>query len=168
MEHFVSQAEDQIQHLVRLQADTYEQHDNMIIYLGEQPDSRESKWLPWICILMQMRPSCAREDNSGLLRFVLSQWFNRDVGSWTNESKETVPLWWHLSSMRQSMCSILYPRQTADPYQCVTQSAQMGQLEGNHFHRQISPSYYGLLCSLFVNNHYQFYFYFQANASSPL
>jgi len=43
MEHFVSQAEDQIQHLVRLQADTYEQHDNMIIYLGEQPDSRESK-----------------------------------------------------------------------------------------------------------------------------
>lgn len=43
MEHFVCSAEDSVQRLVRLQADTSEIYDTMIVYLGEKPDSTEGK-----------------------------------------------------------------------------------------------------------------------------
>lgn len=43
MEHFVGTAEDRIQHLVRLQADTNAQYHCMLTYFGEKPDTVDSK-----------------------------------------------------------------------------------------------------------------------------
>lgn len=43
MEHFVGSAEDRIQQLVRLQADTNEQYEGMLVYLGEKSGSPDSK-----------------------------------------------------------------------------------------------------------------------------
>lgn len=43
MEHFVGSAEDRIQQLVRLQVDTREQYDSMLVYLGEKASSTDSK-----------------------------------------------------------------------------------------------------------------------------
>ena len=43
MEHFTCSAEDRIQHVVRLQADTAEQYEGMLTYLGEKIDNPDSK-----------------------------------------------------------------------------------------------------------------------------
>ena len=43
MEHFVGSAEDRVQRLVRLQSDTMEEFEKMLVYLGEKPSSPESK-----------------------------------------------------------------------------------------------------------------------------